>query len=146
MIQPLECFIDSGLLRRLRLLEALTGAIRPLLPGAGAQHCWVVDVRGRTLVVLTDSASWAVSIRYQQRELLKQLNDQFRLELGGTLERVKIRVAHHSDRPDAGSPAPSRDTTARRPPRRPPDSERELAAILDSLAARLRARAAKTRP
>jgi hypothetical protein len=142
MIQPLERFIDSRLLKRLRLLEALTCAIRPLLPAAGAEHCWVVDVRERTLVVLTDSANWAVSIRYQQRELLKQVNDQFRLELACALERVKIRVSHRSDRLDSG-PLARRHPS---PPRTPaPDSHRGLEAIMDSLAARLRTRGNKTR-
>lgn len=122
-------------------MEALTAAIRPLLPAAGAEHCWVVDVRNRTLVVLTDSASWAVSIRYQQRELLKQLNDQFRPELAGRLERIKIRVSHRSDSPDLRSPASRR--TIRTTPGPAGDSPRELAAIMDSLAAKLRARAAK---
>jgi hypothetical protein len=145
MIQPLEHFIDSRLLKRLRLLEALTCAIRPLLPAAGAEHCWVVDVREGTLLVLTDSANWAVSVRYQQRELLKQLNDQFHPELASPLQRVKIRVSHRSDRLDSRPVAPRNQTTARRPRSPGVDSDRELAAIMDRLAARLRTRAGKPR-
>jgi hypothetical protein len=41
---------------------------------------------------LTDSSSWAVSIRYQQHEILKLLNSEFRPELQQTLKRLKIKV------------------------------------------------------
>ena len=44
-------------------------------------------------MIITDSGNWVVSIRYQQHELLKQLNCEFRGELRNTLKRMKIKVA-----------------------------------------------------
>ena len=89
----LQHFLDSRLIKSARLLEALTQSARTRLAPTVAEHCWVSAIRGKTLIVVTDSSSWAVPIRYQQHELLKQLNEQFPAELQQTLTRLKIKVA-----------------------------------------------------
>ena len=92
-MHPLNQYINKDLLRHARLLHAMTLSISTKLPDPVADHCWVGGINGETLVIITDSGNWVVSVRYQQHELLKQLNCEFRSELGQTLKRVKIKVS-----------------------------------------------------
>ncbi len=92
-MHPLNQYLNIELLRHARLLDAMTLCIRTKLPYPVANHCWAGGLNGETLVIVTDSGNWVVSIRYQQYELLKQLNCEFRGELVETLKRMKIKVA-----------------------------------------------------
>ncbi len=85
-------FLDHKLIQRSQLLQTLTHSVRSRISPAGAEHCWVAGVHNNVLVVLTDSSTWAVAIRYQQREILKLINSEFRPELEQTLKRLKIKV------------------------------------------------------
>lgn len=85
-------YLDSRLIQRARLLQSLTHSVRSRLAPVVAEHCWVAGIQNNTLIILTDSSSWAVSIRYQQHELLKLLNSEYRPELEQTLKRLKIKV------------------------------------------------------
>ncbi len=89
----LNQYINKDLLRHARLLHAMTLSIATKLPDPVADHCWVGGINAETLVIITDSGNWVVSVRYQQHELLKQLNCEFRSELNQTLKRVKVKVS-----------------------------------------------------
>jgi hypothetical protein len=92
-MRALKSFLDGGLLRQARLLEAMTGSLRLQLSGEVARHCWVGGIRDRMLTVVTDTASFATLVHYQQHEILKRINSDFRLELPAPLTRLKARVA-----------------------------------------------------
>ena len=85
-------YLDSQLSQRARLLQSLTLSVRSRIAPLVAEHCWVAGVHNDTLVILTDSGNWAVSIRYQQHEILKWLNAEYHLELEQTLKRLKLKV------------------------------------------------------
>lgn len=89
----LNRYLDKELLQQAQLLHAVTLSIRTRLPHPAAEHCWAGSMRDDTLVIITDSGHWVVPIRYQQHELLKQLNSEFRFELRQTLKRMRIKVA-----------------------------------------------------
>ena len=48
--------------------------VRSLLPQREASHCIGASVKGDTLVVLADSASWASRLRFQCRYLVDELH------------------------------------------------------------------------
>lgn len=112
----LNKFLDPGLIHQARFVQTATAALRRGLPSAAAQHCWVGRIRDNALVVITDSSTWVVSIRYQQHELLKQLNAEFCAELQQPLTRLKIKVR--------ASPTATQKPLSR--PRISPDSSRHL--------------------
>ncbi len=91
-MHPLKRFVNSKLIQRSQLLQTLTQSARSRVSPMVAKHCWVAGIHSDVLVVLTDSSSWAVSIRYQQHEILKLLNSEFHMELEQTLKRLKIKV------------------------------------------------------
>jgi hypothetical protein len=92
-MNTLRSFFNAGLLRQASLLEAMTSRLRLHLPTQIAQHCWVGGVRNRTLVVITDSASFAVAAYYRQHDILKRINADFQTDLPAPLIRLKTKVA-----------------------------------------------------
>lgn len=58
-----------------------------------ANHCWVASTNNRTLTIITDDPSRASLIRFQQREILKQLNQELSLTVKEYLNRIKIRTS-----------------------------------------------------
>lgn len=117
LMQPADRHLASNLLQRAQLLQAMTFSLRQYLPAPLAEHCWVAAPRERTLVLVTDSPAWATQLRYQQQEILKLLNSEFRLQLN----RLRIRI---------GAPPP-----APRPPAAGPRLSRQGAAVLEAAAA-----------
>ena len=91
-MRPFKHYLDHKLIQRSRLLQTLTHSARSRISPAVAEHCWVAGIHDNVLVVLTDSSSWAVAIRYQQHEILKLINSEYRMELEQTLKRLKIKV------------------------------------------------------
>lgn len=105
-MEPVQRHFASKLLVQARQLEAMTRTLRQYLPPVLAAHCWVGPVRDQTLVLLTDGGSWATQLRYQQQEVLKLLNSEFRLDL----RRARIRVV--SPRETAETIRPARQLPA----------------------------------
>lgn len=116
-MRPADHHLASRLLDQARLLQAMTFSLRQYLAAPLAQHCWVAAPRDRILVLVTDGPVWATQLRYQQREILKVLNTEFRLQLN----RVRIRIG----------PPPTPDPAARPGPR----LSAEAARVLESAAA-----------
>lgn len=89
-MQPLIQLLGKDIIRQARFLHMLTLSLRSRLPELAVEHCWVAGIRDHTLVVITDSANWVVPIRYQQFELLKQINSEFQQNL----KRLRIKVSN----------------------------------------------------
>lgn len=92
-MQTLNRYFNKDLLKHAHFLQTVTLSIRTRFSNTAAKHCWVGGINDETLVIVTDSANWVIPIRYQQHELLKQLNCEFRNELHQQLKRIKIKVS-----------------------------------------------------
>lgn len=92
-MQPLKTLLNASLVRQARLYDAMTESLRRRLPAEAASRCWIGGVREQTLVVVTDSASFTIAARYQQRDILKGISAEFRTELATPLVKLKIKVA-----------------------------------------------------
>ncbi len=62
------------------------------LPAELASHCWVANIGDRTLTIITDNPSQASLVRFQQYEILKQLNQELGLTVREYLNRIKIKI------------------------------------------------------
>lgn len=114
-MQALKQLIKPALLQRMEQREALTHALRVVLPGEMACHCWAGRIEDNRFTVLVDNSSWALRLRYQQREILSHINQLYNLELN----RMEIRLI---DPPTVIPPTPA--------PPRPPKPGKEAAKAL----------------
>ena len=89
-MQAIHQLLDKDIIKQAQFLHMVTLSLRSRLPAPAAKHCWAAGIRDQTLVVITDSANWVIPIRYQQFELLKQLNSEFQQNL----KRVRIKVSN----------------------------------------------------
>ena len=64
------------------------------LPEDLASHCWVAGVDNRTLTIITDDPNRASVIRFQQREILKQLNQELSLTVKEYLNQIKVKICN----------------------------------------------------
>ena len=93
-MQSVYRYVNPDMVAHARFLYSLTLCIRSKLPPKIANHCWTGGIYGDTVTIVTDSASWGVQARYQQYEILKQINTEFRSDLQTELKRIKIKVAN----------------------------------------------------
>ena len=91
-MQKLSSYISVDLLKRAKLLHRLTLSLRMQLPKDLASHCWVANIDNRTLTIITDDPSRASIIRFQQREILKQLNQELSLTVKEYLNQIKVKI------------------------------------------------------
>ncbi len=94
-MRPILSLIDSKILTRAQNIQSLTTSLHSRLPSNLRQHCWVVDITDQTLVILTNNAERATILRYQQHELLKQINEEFGQTMTKPVRRVKVKVDYH---------------------------------------------------
>lgn len=85
--------LDEDLLERARLLERMTASARSRLPRYLADHCWVGAYDAASLTLITDKAAFTTPIHYQQREIIKQLNEEFGTALGCRFRKATVRVS-----------------------------------------------------
>ena len=64
----------SGLMVRVANEQSMLEIVRSQLPPREAAHCIGASVRGTTLIVLADSASWASRLRFQTKNLVEELS------------------------------------------------------------------------
>lgn len=106
-MRPIHSLIDPKIVNRTQNIQALTTSLRSRLPSNLQEHCWVVDIIGNTLVLVTRNAETASILRYQQHELIKQINEEFKQSLATTLRRVKIKVDYNIDKLSSAKKAPN---------------------------------------
>lgn len=132
---------DSGSLsevvRHATRLRRLDRAFRKLLPGPAQAHCRVANLRGDTLVVAADSPVWASRIRYESRQILREMA----VSCGVTASRIQILVRTPE----------TPETLASRPRKLPPEAALNLEAAANAvedeeLAEALRRLASRARP
>jgi len=76
------------LLERARKLQRLEQAVLGLLPENLAAHCSVMNLKNEILVLAAPSSAWAARLRFAGPELVKQLKNQFSLNL----RSIQIRI------------------------------------------------------
>jgi hypothetical protein len=91
-MRPIHSLIDTKLLSRTQNIQFLTASLHSRLSSELRQHCWVIDVIGNILVIITDNAERATILRYQQHELLKQINEEFADSLDVPVRRMRVKV------------------------------------------------------
>ena len=94
-MRPIRSLISTKFVDRTKIIQSLTTSIHSRLPLALRQHCWVVDIIGNNLLIITDKAERATILHYQQHELLKQVNEEFSTSLAVPVRRLKVKVDHH---------------------------------------------------
>ena len=92
-MRKFSSYINTDLQKKAKLLHRLTLSLRMHLPAELASHCWVGGVADRTLTIITDDPSRASLVRFQQREILKQLNQELSLTVKEYLNRIKIKIS-----------------------------------------------------
>ena len=103
-MQKLSSYISTGLQAKTRLLHRLTLSLRMQLPATLASHCWVASTDNRTLTIITDDPGHASLLRYQQHEILKQLNQELDLAAREYLNRIKIKIRKTASEPKQPTP------------------------------------------
>jgi hypothetical protein len=78
----------SQLLARARLLAALDRQLKHLLEVPLCDHCQVLALRDRMLVVAADSPVWAARLRFHGPQLARQLSRH----LSRPVDSVRVRV------------------------------------------------------
>ena len=85
--------MNPGLARKAELLEAMSISARSRLPQEIASHCWVGGYEKDHIILVTDYPHYAIYMRCHQREILKQLKEEFNAYLPAGVRRVRIRVS-----------------------------------------------------
>ncbi len=93
-MQKFSSYISVDLQKKAQLLHRLTLSIRMQLPEDLASHCWVAGIDNRTLTIVTDDPNRASVIRFQQREILKQLNQELSLTVKEYLNQIKVKICN----------------------------------------------------
>ncbi len=93
-MQKCSSYISVDLQKKAKLLHRLTLSIRMQLPEDLARHCWVASIDNRTLTIITDDPNRASIIRFQQREILKQLNQELSLTVKEYLNQIKVKISN----------------------------------------------------
>lgn len=89
-------FLPPELLAQAAQRDAVTYALRKVLPEAMAPHVWFAGTRGDTALLVTDSGSWTTPLRFEQPAILEHLKECCRLDC----RRVSIKVAAFERGPD----------------------------------------------
>lgn len=79
----------ATLLAKARVLDTLTARVRPHLPVPLRNHCRVVNIEDRLLVLAADSSAWAMKLRFQAPTLIEALRGSKDL---AALQTVRVIV------------------------------------------------------
>ena len=91
-MRPIRSLISSEIQTRAKTIQSMTASVHSRLAQNLREHCWVIGVIGNKLVMITDNAERATRLRYQQHELLKQVNEEFSNTLNVPLRRLRVKV------------------------------------------------------
>ena len=80
------------MLAKVKNIQSLTASVHSRLSLKLREHCQVIGIIDNTLLIIADNAESASCLRYQQHELLKQVNEEFAGTVSAPLKRLKIKV------------------------------------------------------
>jgi len=99
-MRPFAFYIDEKLKKQAGKQRFINTILHQILPQPLNQHVWAAKLENGVLKLLTDSPAWATQIRYQQHELIKQLNCDPALKL----DSIEISIAQTADRSQSTTP------------------------------------------
>ena len=91
-MRAIDSLIDRRIIEKTNTIQLLSKSMHSRLPSKYHTHCWLIDIAENLALIVVDSADVATALRYQQHELLKQINEEFSLRLNTPLKRIKIKV------------------------------------------------------
>ena len=92
-LKRLDSFIDKDLLIHAALLDRMSACAQQHLPPYLAKSCWVVGFGKDLLHLITNQAALAGPIYFQQREILKRMNEEFGDELQVCFRKTRVHVS-----------------------------------------------------
>lgn len=94
-MHPIRSLIDEKYLQKVKNIQSLTASIHSRLPSKLHRHCWCISIDNNVLIIVTDSPEHAATIRYQQYEIVKQINEEFSASLSSTIKKLKIKIDYN---------------------------------------------------
>ncbi len=85
--------MSPKLLGRIKLLEAMTASARSRLPPDVARHCWVGGFEENAVTLITDDSAYGIHLRWHQKEILKQLREEFSHKTGKRWRKIRVHVS-----------------------------------------------------
>ncbi|MEJ2631623.1 MAG: DciA family protein [Acidihalobacter sp.] len=82
-------FLPTELLSQAARFDAVTHALRGILPQSMAEHVWFAGTRGDSAVLITDSSSWVTPLRFEQNTILLHLERCCQI----SSQRIAIKVS-----------------------------------------------------
>lgn len=89
-MRPLAFFISKDVKKHTREQQFFNTVLSSILPSPLNQHVWAAGQQAGVLKILTDSPAWATQLRYQEHEILKQLN----CDPAVRLKKIRISVSN----------------------------------------------------
>jgi hypothetical protein len=80
-----------GLQQHAQQLQHLQKILQMELPTPLNQHCYLANLREQTLIIHTDSALWAMRLRYLSPELIVKWHQDTSLGLS-FIEKIEVKV------------------------------------------------------
>jgi len=87
--------LDTDLVSLLRLQLEISRSLREQLTEDIGAECWCSLIDGAVMTVTVNDSNCASLIHYQQRELLKCINAEFKDRLNNPLRQIKVQIAAH---------------------------------------------------
>ena len=75
--------------KRTQFLNHLNHAFQQCLPAQFSAHCKLANIRGETLIIHTDNASYSSLLRFQAPALCEALSREMKIDI--TLLEIKVR-------------------------------------------------------
>ena len=102
-MHPIRSLIEKKTLKRVKNVQFLTASFHSRLPSNLHHHCWLVSLENNTLHIVTDSPERASTIRYQQHEIIKQINEEFSASLSAPIKKLKIKIDYNLAKINTGT-------------------------------------------
>ena len=97
-MHPIHSLIDKKYLERAKNIQSLTASIHSRLPSKLHRYCWLVSLDNNTLHIVTNSPERAATIRYQQHEIVKQINEEFAATLSAPIKKLRIKIDYNLEK------------------------------------------------
>ena len=91
-MRPIQSLIDKRYVAKTAFLNSVTESVRSRISSDLRQYVWVADIDQDCIIIVTDLAERATMLRYQQHEIVKQINEEFKGKLMRPLRRIKTKV------------------------------------------------------
>lgn len=112
-MRPIHSLIDKRYAAKSAFLHALTESMRSRVSSELKDYVWVADIDQDCIIIVTDVAERATMLRYQQHEIVKQINEEFKGKLMRPVRRIKTRVDYKVVQINAESEIKKQDHSTR---------------------------------